>query len=92
MLFIYGSIRKFLKLFFNDEISALQTLKSAEPESWQIRNNLGVCHFHQMKIIDSTKEFESCLQSQILSTGVLSPQIIFPIQRNLFTLNEMFKK
>ena len=51
-------------------ISALQTLKSAEPENWQIRNNLGVCHFHQMNIVDSTKEFESCLQSQILSTGV----------------------
>ena len=73
-------------------IQSLQSLKSSDPENWQLRNNLGVCHFHQMNIVDSTKEFESSLQSQILATGVLSPQIIFPIQRNLFTLNEMFKK
>ena len=73
-------------------IESLVSLKSADPEDWKLRNNLGVCHFHQMNIVDSTKEFESSLQSQILATGVLSPQIIFPIQRNLFTLNEMFKK
>ena len=72
--------------------SALQTLKESDPENWHLRNNLGVCYFHQMNVIDSSKEFESSLQSQILSTGVLSPHIIYPVQRNLFTLNEMFKK
>ena len=57
-----------------------------------MRNNYAVGLFHQMKIPDGVREFESCLQKQILASGVLSPQIIYPVQRNLLTLNEMFKK
>merc|ERR1719297_773789 len=40
-------------------IQSLQTLKESDPENWHLRNNLGVCYFHQMNVIDSTKEFES---------------------------------
>ena len=59
---------------------------------WEMKNNLGVCNFHRLNILESVEQYESSLQSQILKTGVLSPQIIFPVQRNLFTLNEMYKK
>lgn len=61
-------------------------------DDWQTRNNLGVCLFHQEKIQDAVVLYESELTTHLSQNGVITPNAIFPIQRNLFTLNEMYKK
>ena len=82
-----------LGLFRSRFSTSILDLKEIENGTdWEMKNNLGVCNFHRLNILESVEQYESSLQSQILKTGVLSPQIIFPVQRNLFTLNEMYKK
>ena len=81
---------KFERTFSKKLDSDLKEIENGA--DWELKNNLGVCNFHRLNILESVEQYESSLQSQILKTGVLSPQIIFPVQRNLFTLNEMYKK
>ena len=83
-------ILKIERIFPKELVLDLKEIENGT--DWEMKNNLGVCNFHRLNILESVEQYESSLQSQILKTGVLSPQIIFPVQRNLFTLNEMYKK
>jgi len=64
----------------------------ATENDWVSRNNLGVILFQQERISESSAIYNAELTNQLSKVGVIAPSAIFPVQRNLFTLNEMYKK
>jgi len=69
-----------------------RSLTVASGSDWESSNNLGVSLFHQEKIHEAVQIYEAELAKQLSSRGVITPTMVYPIQRNLFTLNEMYKK
>jgi len=64
----------------------------ATENDWVSRNNLGVILFQQERISESSAIYNAELTNQLSKVGVIAPSAIFPVQRNLFTLNEMYKQ
>lgn len=74
-------------LNFYSEANALV----ATENDWVSRNNLGVILFQQERLSESSAIYNTELTTHLTKVGVIAPSAIFPVQRNLFTLNEMYK-